>query len=153
MIFLLDNIRSKFNIGSIFRTCDAFWIETLVLTWFSVYPPDEEISKTAIWAENVVKWQYFQKTEDAIDYYKNKWRKIISIELTKNSIDIWNYNFEWNEVLIFGNEISWVSKEILELSDVVLQVPMKWKIKESLNVWVTAGIVWARCFEVIKKLK
>lgn len=142
MIFILDNVRSKFNIGSIFRTCDAFWVENLILTWYSVYPPDKEISKTAIWAENVVKWKYFQNTLDAILFYKNQWRKIISIELTDNATSIYDYDFIWNEVFVFGNEISWVSKDIINISDFTLQIPMKWKIKESLNVWVTAWIVW-----------
>lgn len=141
MIFILDNIRSKFNIGSIFRTCDAFWVELLVLTWYSVYPPDQDISKTAIWAETAVKWQYFQKTEDAISHFTTQWRKIISIELAKNAIEISNYKFEWNEVFIFGNEITWISQEILDISNAIIQIPMKWTIKESLNVWVTAGIV------------
>lgn len=145
MIFILDNIRSKFNIGSIFRTCDAFDIEELVLTWYSKYPPDLEISKTAIWAENFVKWKYFQSSFEAVKYYKNKWKKIISIELHKNSKKIKSWMFKWDEVFIFWNEITWVSEKILEISDEIVEIPMKWKIKESLNVWVVAWIIWSFC--------
>ena len=145
MIFILDNIRSKFNIGSIFRTCDAFDIEELVLTWYSKYPPDLEISKTAIWAENFVKWKYFQSSFEAVKYYKNKWKKIISIELHKNSKKLESWMFKWDEVFIFWNEITWVSEKILEISDEIVEIPMKWKIKESLNVWVVAWIIWSFC--------
>ncbi len=143
MIFILDNIRSKFNIGSMFRTWDAFWLELLVLTWYSKYPPDTDISKTAIWAETVVKWKYFQQTIEALLYFKNKWRKIISIEIDKNSKSIFDCEFNWNEVFIFWNEIIWINKDILNLSDEIIEIPICWKIKESLNVWVSAWIVWS----------
>lgn len=143
MIFILDNIRSKYNIGSIFRSCDAFDIEELVLSGFSKYPPDEEISKTAIWAEEYVKWKYFQSSLDAANYYRKKWRKIVSVELDEKSKKLKNFNFIWDEVFVFWNEIDWVSKEILEVSDEILEIPMKWKIKESLNVSVVAWIIWA----------
>ena len=143
MIFVLDNIRSKFNIGSIFRTCDAFNVKELVLCWICAYPPDEEISKTAIWAENSVQWVYYQNTIDAINHYKSIWKTIVSIEWDERSIDIWNAGFTWDEAFIFGNEIDWVSKDILALSDKIISIPMLGTSKESLNVWVTAGIIWA----------
>ena len=143
MIFILENIRSKFNIGSIFRSCDAFQVEKLILTWYSCTPPDKEISKTAIWAENFVKWQYYQNIETAISDLKTQWRKIIWIEINNQAIDINNYKFEWNEVLIFWNEIDWVSDNAQSQCDAIIKIPINWKVKESLNVWVTAGIVWA----------
>lgn len=143
MIFVLDNIRSKFNIWSIFRISDTFQIEKIVLTWFSVYPPDIDISKTAIWAENFVKWEYYQNTEDVIKNYKKDSRKIIWIEINDKAIPINKYNFVWNEVFIFWNEISWISEKILSQCDEIIKIPINWEIKESLNVWVTAWIVWA----------
>ena len=143
MIFILDNIRSKFNIWSIFRSCDAFWVEKLILTWICCYPPDKEISKTAIWAEDHVPWQYYQHTKDAINDLKNEWRRIISIETWDNAKEISNFNFNKNDVFIFWNEINWVSSEIQELSDEIVYIPMLWSIKESLNVWVCAGIIWS----------
>lgn len=143
MIFLLDNIRSKFNIGSFFRTADAFNLEKLILCGFTPYPPDKEISKTAIWAENSVKWQYFQNSFEAVKILKNQWKKIISVELDEKSKKIWEINFSWDEVFVFWNEINWVDKKILEISDEILEIPMLWKIKESMNVWVVAGIVGA----------
>ena len=143
MIFLLDNIRSKFNVWSIFRTSDAFNLEKLILCWFTPYPPDSEISKTAIWAENSVNWQFYQNSFECVKILKKEWRKIISIELAKNSKKIWEINFSWNEVFIFWNEINWVDKKILEISDEILEIPMKWKVKESMNVWVVAWIIGA----------
>ena len=143
MIFLLDNIRSKFNIGSFFRTADAFNLEKLILCGFTPYPPDKEISKTAIWAENSVKWQYFQNSFEAVKILKNQWKKIISVELDEKSKKIWEINFSWDEVFVFWNEINWVDKKILEISDEILEIPMLWKVKESMNVWVVAGIVGA----------
>lgn len=146
MIFLLENIRSKHNIGSVFRTCDAFQVEQLILTWYCVFPPDKDISKTAIWAESVVNWKYFQRIEDAIFDLKKQWRKIIAIEINEKAKNIDEFKFKWNEVFIFWNEIEWVSVAAMDLSDEIIKIPMKWKVKESLNVWVTAGIVWSRVF-------
>jgi len=143
MIFLLDNIRSKFNIWSFFRTWDAFNLEKLILCWFTPFPPDKEISKTAIWAEESVNWQFYQDSFEAVKILKEKWRKIISVELAENSKKIWEIKFSWDEVFVFWNEINWVDKKILEISDEILEIPMKWKVKESMNVWVVAGIVGA----------
>ncbi len=147
MIFLLENIRSKHNIGSIFRTCDCFQINELIIIWYSVFPPDKDLSKTAIWAEKVVNWRYFQKIEDAISSLKKEWKKIIAIEINKKAKNIYEYKLEWNEVFIFWNEIEWVSDKAMNLCDETLKIPMNWKIKESLNVWISAGIVWAFIFE------
>ena len=143
MIFLLDNIRSKFNIWSFFRTADAFNLEKLILCGFTPFPPDKEISKTAIWAEESVEWQFYQDSVEAVKILKSEWKKIISVELAENSKKIWEIKFNWDEVFVFWNEINWVDKKILEISDEILEIPMKWKVKESMNVWVVAGIVWA----------
>jgi len=143
MIFLLDNIRSKFNIWSFFRTADAFNLEKLILCGFTPFPPDKEISKTAIWAEESVKWQFYQDSFEAVKILKSEWKKIISVELAENSKKIWDIKFSWDEVFVFWNEINWVDKKILEISDEILEIPMKWKVKESMNVWVVAGIVGA----------
>lgn len=143
MIILLENIRSKHNVWSIFRSSDAFWVEKIFLTWFSKYPPDKEISKTAIWAENFVKWTYFQNSKKAIEKLKIEWRKIISCELTEKAKEIQDFDFKWNEVFVFGNEIEGVSESTLKDSDEVLKIPINWKIKESLNVSVAVGIVAA----------
>ena len=143
MIFLLDNIRSKFNVWSFFRTWDAFALEKIILCGFTPYPPDKEISKTAIWAEESVNWQYFQNSFEAVEILKKQWKKIISVELAENSKKIWEMKFSWDEVFVFWNEINWVDKKILEISDEILEIPMKWKVKWSMNVWVVAGIVGA----------
>ena len=143
MIFILDNIRSKFNVWSIFRTADAFNLEKLILCWLTPYPPEKEIEKTAIWAEKAVKWQYYQNSFEAVKILKEQWRKIISVELDKNSKKLWEIKFKWDEIFVFWNEINWIDKKILEISDEILEIPMKWKVKESMNVWVVAWIIWA----------
>lgn len=142
MIFILENIRSKHNIWSVFRTCDAFRIEQLILIWICAYPPDKEISKVALWAEKVVPWSYYQSHTDIIPQLRSWGRPIISIEINNQSKSIKTYNFTWNEVLVFWNEVTWVSEVIQNLSDHILHIDINWTIKESLNVSVSAWIIW-----------
>lgn len=141
-IILLDSIRSMKNIGAIFRNSDWSWFEKVILTWYSPYPPRNEISKTALWAENFIDWEYFFDPIEKVKELKKDWYKIYSVELDEKSID---YRELFNEktkkvCLIMWNEISWVRKELLDLSDKIIMIPMRWK-KESLNVSVAAWIV------------
>lgn len=142
-IVLLENIRSKFNVGSVFRTAEFFNFDKVILCGYTKYPPDKEISKTAIGAENVVNWQYYQEASNAIIDLKQLGFKIIAAELTKESISINDYKLKQSEkyCLVLGNEINGVSPAILELSDIKLEIPQKGKIKESLNVEVCFGII------------
>lgn len=141
-IVVLDSIRSMQNVWAIFRNADWSWFDKVILTWYSPFPPRWEIKKTALWAERWIDWEYY---EDIIKYLKdikNKGYKIYSVELDKKSI---NYKEVANSkdesiCLVMWNEISWIWKEILDLSDKIISIPMKWK-KESLNVSVAAWIV------------
>jgi len=145
---ILDNIRSALNVGAIFRTCDAANISKLHLCGITAYPPHNKIPKTALGATKTVSWKHYQSTEKAVIKSKNLNYKIISVELTPKSINFWDYNFEQPLSLIFGNEITGISKEILNLSDSIIKVPM-FGSKKSLNVATTCGIV---LYEVLRKI-
>ncbi len=142
---LLDNIRSLLNVWAIFRTCDWAWFDKIILTWFTPTPPRKDISKTAIWAENTVDWEYYEDPIEIITKLKNDWFKIITLEQTKNSIDLRNLKSEKNDniCLVVWNEISWVRKDIIDKSDIIVEIPMFWK-KQSLNVATATGILLYR---------
>jgi len=141
-IILLDSIRSMQNVGAIFRNSDWSWFEKVILTWNCPYPKRGEISKTALWAETWIDWEYFKDPIVVINDLKKDWYKIYSVELTDDSIDYTNlfWNNEEKVCLILWNEISGVSQKLLDLSDKKVIIPMRGK-KESLNVSVAAGIV------------
>jgi len=141
-IILLDNIRSMQNVGAIFRNADWSGFDKLILTWYTPTPPRSDISKTALGAQTWIDWEYFENSLEVIRDLKDKWYKIYSVELTDDAIDyreLFNQDNK-NIVLIMWNEVSWVSKELLDLSDKKVIIPMRWK-KESLNVSVAAWIV------------
>jgi len=141
-IILLDNIRSMQNVWAIFRNADGAGFEKLVLTWYTPYPPRSDIVKTALWGEKFIDWEYFQNSDEALRQIKKQWYKIWSVELCEDSID-YKELFEIEEekvCLVMWNEVNWVSKKILDISDKKVIIPMRWK-KESLNVSVAAWIV------------
>jgi len=140
---LLDSIRSMQNVWAVFRNCDWAGYDKVFLTGYTPTPPRNDIKKTAIWAENYIDWEYYRDPLEAIEKLKNKWVKIISVELTDDSV---NYKTLWEKYegedvcLVLWNELSWVSKKILQISDDIAIIPMNWK-KASLNVSVACGIV------------
>lgn len=141
-IILLDSIRSMQNVWAIFRNADGSWFEKLILTWFTPFPPRSDISKTALGAQNFIDWEYFENPLKIISDLKKDWYKIWSVELDERSIDYKElFSVKEEKVcLIMWNEISWVNKELLDLSDKIVIIPMRWQ-KESLNVSVAAWIV------------
>lgn len=141
-IILLDSIRSMQNVGAIFRNSDWAWFEKIILTWFTPTPPRWEITKTALWAENTVIWEFYEDKIEIVNNLKKDWFKIISVELTPDAVDYRKYFWKStdNICLILWNEVSWVSKELLELSDEHIMIPMLGQ-KNSLNVSVAAWIV------------
>lgn len=145
---LLENIRSKFNVGSIFRTAEAFAFERVILTGFTPQLPDKEISKTAIGAENAVAWQYWQNSIDAVKDLKKRGVKIIVAELDPKAIKLPDFQIQKKGecCIVLGNEITGVSKEVLALADTIVEIPMLGTVKESLNVEVSFGILaaWLR---------
>jgi len=141
-VVLLDSIRSMQNVWAIFRNADWAWFDKVILTWYTPYPPRSDISKTALWAQNWIDWEFYEDWLEILKKLKEQWYKIYSVELTPDAIEYKELFWEKNDkvCLIMWNEISWVRKEFLELSDKKVIIPMRWK-KESLNVSVAAGIV------------
>ena len=141
-IILLDSIRSMQNVWAIFRNCDWAWFDKIILTGHCPTPPRNDISKTALWAQNWIDWEYYKDPFDIIKKLKIDWYKIYSVELDERSIEYTElFNKEEDNVcLIMWNEIKGVNKKILDLSDEIVIIPMRGK-KESLNVSVAAWIV------------
>ena len=152
VIVILDNIRSMNNIGSVFRTSDAFLIEKILLCGITAKPPHNDIRKTALGATESVNWEYFGKTEDAINKLKNENYTIISIEQAENSIKLQDFKPEKNKkyALIFGNEVKGVQQQIVDMSDYCIEIPQE-GTKHSLNISVSAGIVLWDFFQKLKK--
>jgi 23S rRNA (guanosine2251-2'-O)-methyltransferase len=142
VIFVLDNIRSAQNIGSIFRTSDAFNIEKIVLTGISATPPNKEILKTALGSTESVIWEHRHDTVEAIQQLQKEGYRIISVEQTQNSTLLHQFipDVDSKYVLVLGNEVEGVSQEVINLSDLTLEIP-QFGTKHSLNVAVSAGIV------------
>jgi 23S rRNA (guanosine2251-2'-O)-methyltransferase len=142
VICVLDNVRSQHNIGSIFRTSDAFRIEELYLCGITATPPNREINKSALGATESVKWQYFTETSEAIDSLKRSGYKIVAIEQAEGSIPLEDFIPEVTDkiALVFGNEVYGVSDEIMEKVDICVEIP-QFGTKHSFNVSVTAAIV------------
>ncbi len=141
-IILLDSIRSMQNVWAIFRNCDWSGFDKMILTGHSPTPPRNDISKTALWAETWIDWEYYKDPFEVITNLKNDWYKIYSVELDDRSIDYTElFNKKEDKVcLVMWNEINWVNEKILWLSDEIVIIPMRGK-KESLNVSVAAWIV------------
>lgn len=139
---VLDNIRSQHNIGSAFRTCDAFLIEKICLCGICATPPSPEIHKSALGAEDSVEWQYYEDTADAVRMLKEQGYTIISVEQTENSTSLENFipDSSLRYAVIFGNEVKGVSQDIVDMSDICLEIPQH-GTKHSLNVSVATGIV------------
>lgn len=142
IIIILDDIRSLHNIGSVFRTCDAFLIEKIYLCGITAVPPNKEIHKTALGATDTVAWEYAKDVFEVIEKLKAEKVKIYSIEQVENSIMLNNFQPETDKkyALIFGNEVKGVQQEAVNLSDGVIEIPQLGS-KHSLNISVSAGIV------------
>jgi 23S rRNA (guanosine2251-2'-O)-methyltransferase len=141
VIAVLDNIRSALNVGSVFRTADAFAIEGIIICGISATPPNREITKTAIGATESVAWSYQKDIKDAVGGLKADGYTIIGIEQTTNSISLDGFLPKHKKIaVIFGNEVDGISDSIMEDLDLALEIP-QYGTKHSLNVSVCAGIV------------
>lgn len=152
LICILDNVRSQHNIGSIFRTSDAFRIEEIYLCGITATPPNREINKSALGATESVKWQYFADTSTAVDQLKNAGYKIIAIEQAVGSIILEDYSpvITDKTALIFGNEVAGVSDSVMDKVDTCIEIP-QFGTKHSFNVSVTAAIVLYQFYTCLKK--
>ena len=142
VIVVLENIRSMQNVGSVFRTADAFLVEAIYLIGYSPQPPHRDIHKTALGATETVKWKYFQKTVDAIAELKAAGYKVFAVEQTEGSILLQEYKKDKSEqiAIIFGNEADGVEQETLLQCDGCIEIP-QFGMKHSLNISVAAGVV------------
>jgi tRNA G18 (ribose-2'-O)-methylase SpoU len=151
VVVVLDNIRSSNNIGSVFRTSDAFLIEKIYLCGICATPPDKEIHKTALGAEQSMEWEYCKTTQQALEILKEKGYTLIAIEQVEGSISLSDYNPAPGEkiALIFGNEVKGVQQEVVYLCDKTIEIPQL-GTKHSFNIAVSAGIV---LWEVFNKIR
>ncbi|CAM3668150.1 RNA methyltransferase [Flavobacterium gelidilacus] len=142
IIVILDDIRSLHNIGSVFRTCDAFLVEKIYLCGITAVPPNKEIHKTALGATDTVTWEYAKDVLEVIEKLKAEQVEIYSIEQVENSIMLNDFQPKTDKkyALIFGNEVKGVQQEAINLSDGVIEIPQLGS-KHSLNISVSAGIV------------
>lgn len=152
IIIVLDNIRSMSNIGSVFRTSDAFLIEEIHLCGITSIPPHKEIHKTALGATETVNWKYFKNTLESIQELRKKNYAIISVEQTRHSILLNHYEPERERplALIFGNEVKGVDQKVINASDFCLEIP-QFGTKHSLNISISAGIVIWELFQKIQR--
>jgi len=141
LIVVLDNVRSLHNVGSVFRTADAFLIEAIYLCGITATPPHVEIHKTALGAENTVEWQYFENTLDAVHQLKQNNYRILAVEQAENSIPVDKFSVENHRyAVIFGNEVRGIDQTVMDYCDACIEIP-QFGTKHSLNVSVAAGIV------------
>ncbi len=153
-VIVLDNVRSLMNIGSVFRTSDAFMVESVYLCGIAGIPPNKEISKTALGAENSVSWKYFQTTMDAINILRVQGYTIISIEQVQGSIELQDFKIENDKkyAIIFGHEIKGVAQEVVDASDFCVEIP-QFGTKHSFNISVSAGIALWEFYNKYLQLK
>ena len=146
IIIVLDNIRSLSNVGAFFRTADAFRIGELFLCGITACPPHREIHKTALGADETVKWRYFDTIESACQQLKAEGYRIFAIEQVEDSVPLQDFVFEPHTAYILGNEVEGVSEEALPYCEGAIELPQE-GTKHSINVSVCAGIVMWKLFE------
>lgn len=149
-LVILDDVRSMHNVGSAFRTCDAFAAEALYLCGYTPVPPHRDIHKTALGATETVKWQHFKTTIEAVAAAKQAGYHIVAVEQTHGSISLEKYKWHPGEkiALVFGNEVTGVQEDIIKISDSCLEIP-QWGTKHSLNISVSLGVV---LWELVRSL-
>lgn len=148
IIIILDDVRSMHNVGSAFRTADAFSASAIYLCGYTPTPPHRDIHKTALGATETVSWTHFPTTVEAIQAAKHKGYKILAVEQVHNSIMLNDFNWNKEQVaLVFGNEVSGVNEDAIKLCDGCIEIP-QWGSKHSLNISVSVGVV---LWELVRK--
>ncbi len=151
LIVILDDVRSLHNIGSVFRTCDAFLVEKIYLCGITAVPPNKEIHKTALGATDTVTWEYVPDIVPLIKKLKLNHFSVFAVEQVEHSIMLQEFQIESNkkQVLIFGNEVKGVHQEAIDLCDGAIEIPQL-GTKHSLNIAVSAGIVLWDFFQKLR---
>lgn len=142
LVVVLDEVRSLHNVGSVFRTSDAFRVESIYLCGITATPPHPEIHKTALGAEDSVSWIYYKDTRDAVNQLKDEGYTVLSIEQVEGSTMLQDVELEENKkyAIVFGNEVKGVKQEVVDMCDGCIEIP-QFGTKHSLNISVTAGMV------------
>ena len=142
LVVVLDDVRSMYNIGSVFRTCDTFRVEAVYLCGICQTPPSTEIHKTALGAEDSVSWQYFKTAEEAVQQLRENGYTVFSVEQVEHSTKLQSFvpQRARKYAVVLGNEVKGVHQEVVDASDGFLEIPHL-GTKHSMNVSVTAGIV------------
>lgn len=148
-IIVLDNVRSMENVGSFFRTADAFRIEAIYLCGITACPPHREIHKTALGAEESVEWRYFESTTQACEHLKELNYRIFAVEQVEGSIMLDDFTAPEKSAYIFGNEVEGVDDAVLPYCEQAVEIPQE-GTKHSLNVSVSGGIVMYHLFKNLK---
>ena len=153
LVVILDNVRSLHNIGSVFRTSDAFRVECIYLCGITATPPHPEMHKTALGAEFTVDWKYVNNAVEAVDNLRQEGYVVFSVEQAENSIMLENIQLEQGRryAVVLGNEVKGVQQEVIDHSDGCIEIP-QYGTKHSLNVSVTAGIVILGFFQQNKTI-
>jgi 23S rRNA (guanosine2251-2'-O)-methyltransferase len=142
VIAVLENIRSAYNVGSVFRTADAFLLQAIYITGYTCTPPHKEIKKTALGAEETVEWKHFINATEAINYLKADGYKVFAVEQAINSLKLHQLTFTVSEktAVIFGNEVTGVEQTTINQCDGCIEIPQL-GMKHSLNIATAAGVV------------
>ena len=140
VIAVLENVRSAYNVGSVFRTADAFLIEAIYITGYIAKPPHKEIKKTALGGEETVEWKHFPSGKDAVEALKSDGYKIFAVEQVENSISLEKFDPAGKTAVIFGNEVTGVEQSTIALCDGTIEIPQL-GMKHSLNIATAAGVV------------
>ncbi len=150
IVIVLDNVRSLHNVGSVFRTADAFRVQAIYLCGITGKPPDREIRKTALGATESVDWLYFSTTKEAIEKLKSDEYMLCAVEQAEHATMLSEFNpaKEKKLALIFGNEVNGVDQEVINVCDTVIEVPQL-GTKHSLNISVSVGVV---VWDIVRKM-
>ena len=142
IVVVLDHVRSLYNVGSVFRTSDAFRVEEVLLCGITACPPHPEIHKTALGAEESVGWRHFERTEDAVAELQRRGYRVLAVEQCEGSTMLQDFSRQPGEryAVVLGNEVKGVQQQVVDMCDGCLEIP-QWGTKHSLNVSVAAGIV------------
>lgn len=155
VVIILDNIRSQNNVGSVFRTSDAFRIEKIYLCGITSTPENREVHKTALGAEDAVAWEYVKETRDIVDRLKAEGYRIFSVEQAENTLSLEDLSIDLDGkyALVFGNEVKGVQQDIIDRSHACVEIP-QFGTKHSFNISVTVGIVlWQIVCPLLPALK
>jgi 23S rRNA (guanosine2251-2'-O)-methyltransferase len=140
VIAVMENVRSAYNVGSLFRTADAFLIEAIYLVGYTAFPPHKEIRKTALGAEDTVSWKHFKKMDEALEDLRSLGYKVYAVEQAEHSLPLQEFTYDAPVAVVFGNEVTGVEQSTIALCDGCIEIPQL-GMKHSLNVATAAGVV------------